>query len=154
MTEVPRGLEVPEFVLRHFSYEIGIFLPAPPPKVWAAFTLDLDHWWTYRLRERTRCIIEPGVGGRWVQAWDSGGALFGTFTVWDPPRLLVLDGPLAMTTPAHNRLEFEFAPVESATKLWIRHRAYGDFDVDAEATYVNGWRELIGSSLHEYLSKG
>jgi len=152
MDEPGTALQAEAFTLRHFSYELGIYVAAPPPKVWQALTLDIDHWWNYRLRDRTRCIIEPGVGGRWMQAWDSGGALFGTFTVWDPPHVLVVSGPLAMTKPAHNRLEFELVPADTGTKVWVRHQAYGDFDADTPEIYANGWNELIGQSLYNYVS--
>jgi len=141
------------FELRHFSYETVIFLPAPTNRAWAAFTLDVDRWWTYRLRDRTRCVIEPYVGGRWLQEWDNGGALFGTFTVWDPPQLLCLTGPLAMTRPAHNLLEFHFEPADSGTNLTVRHEAFGGFEAGTDEMYANGWRELIGGSLHSYLSR-
>jgi uncharacterized protein YndB with AHSA1/START domain len=141
------------FALAHFAAEQQIFLPAPPARAWAAFTLEIDHWWTYRLRDRTRCTIEPFVGGRWMQEWDNGGALFGNFTVWDPPRLLMVVGPLAMTRPAHNLLEFHFEPTDGGTQVLIRHEAYGVFDDDTEEMYANGWRDLIGGALHAHLSR-
>ena len=141
------------FELQRFSYEIGIYLPAPPPQAWIAFTRDIDVWWTYRLRDRTRCVIEPVVGGRWMQEWDNGGALFGNFTVWDPPNLICVVGPLAMTRPAHNLLEFQFEPADTGTKLTVRHQSFGDFEAGTDEMYQNGWHELIGQSLHAHLSR-
>lgn len=140
--------------LRQFTLDLAIHLPAPPPRVWSALTLDIDRWWNYRLRERARCIIEPEVGGRWVQAWDSGGALFGTFTVWDPPHLLVVTGQLAMTGPAHNVLELRLAGAGGGTEVTVRHDAFGRFDADAGAIYEAGWRELLGVSLRRHLGGG
>lgn len=148
---MPRG-PVP-FEVQHFAYTSVIHLPAPPSRCWAAFTLDIDQWWTYRLRDRTRCTIETFVGGRWMQEWDGGGALFGTFTVWDPPHLLCVTGPLAMSRPAHNLLEFQFEAAGDGTDVAIRHEAFGDFDGDTGEMYANGWRELIGGSLNNYLSR-
>ena len=141
------------FVLSHFEYEQHIFLPASPARVWAAFTLDVDQWWTYRLRDRTRCTIETFVGGRWMQEWDNGGALFGNFTVWDPPKMLALVGPLAMTRPAHNVLEFLFDQTDGGTQVIVRHEAYGVFDDDTEEMYASGWRDLIGGALRSYLTR-
>ena len=153
MTDAAPAMPPTGFHLEHFAYETAIFLPVTPNKAWAAFTLDIDRWWTYRLRDRTRCVIEPYVGGRWLQEWDNGGALFGNFTVWDPPQLLCLTGPLAMTRPAHNLLEFHFEGTqEGGTNLTVRHEAFGAFEAGTDEMYANGWRELIGSSLHSYLS--
>lgn len=136
---------------QRFSYQVSFFLPAPPPKVWVGLVLEMDRWWTYRLRDRTRVIIEPEVGGRWIQQWDSGGALFGTFTVFDPPSLLCVSGPLAMTRPAFNWLEFSLAAVEGGTTLTLRHQARGEFDADTASIYENGWQELIGTGLYNFL---
>lgn len=139
--------------LNQFSYELSIYLPAPPPKVFGAFVNEIDRWWTYRLRDRTRCTIEPWVGGRWLQEWDNGGALFGNFTVFDPPRLLCLAGPLAMSRAAVNLLQFQFDPADTGTSITISHQAFGDFDPDTAEIYRNGWDELIGSSLRDYLHR-
>jgi uncharacterized protein YndB with AHSA1/START domain len=139
--------------MRQFSYELAFYLPAPPPRVWSAFTLDIDQWWNYRLRDRARCLIQPEVGGQWIQAWDNGGALFGTFTVWDPPHLLVVAGPLAMMRPAHNVLEVQFGAVDGGTEVTIRHHSFGDFDADTGEIYEAGWQELIGVSLRDHLAR-
>jgi uncharacterized protein YndB with AHSA1/START domain len=141
--------------IRQFSRELTLYLPAPPHRVWSAFTIDIDRWWNYRLRDRTRCLIEPEVGGRWIQSWDNGGALFGTFTVWDPPHLLVATGPLAMTRAAHNVLELQFREADGgeATEMTVRHHAFGDFDEDTGEIYEAGWRELFGVSLREHLAQ-
>lgn len=140
------------FVMQHFEYEVNIFLPVPPPRLWAAFTLDIDRWWTYRLRDRTRCKIEPFVGGRWTQEWDSGGALFGHFTVYDPPHVLAVTGPLAMTRPAHNVLEFIFDAADTGTRMTVHHEAFGAFDAGTDEIYANGWKDLIGVSLYNFVS--
>ncbi len=139
--------------LNQFSYEMSIYLAAPPPKVFGAFVNEIDRWWTYRLRDRTRCTIEPWVGGRWLQEWDNGGALFGTFTVFDPPRLLCISGPLAMSRAAQNLLQFQFDPADTGTNVVVSHQAFGDFDADTADIYRNGWDELIGSSLRDYLHR-
>lgn len=145
-TARPDGIE-------RFAYEVSIFLPVPAPRAFSAFVNDLDRWWTFRLRDRTRCIIEPHVGGRWMQEWDNGGALFGNFTVFDPPKMLVITGPLAMTQPAYNRVEFRFEPVEGGTKLWVLHQAFGEFEPDTADMYTDGWEELLGGSLFNYVTR-
>ena len=138
---------------QRFSYEVSFYLPAPPPKVWVSFVQEIDRWWSYRLRDRTRVTIEAEVGGRWMQQWDSGGALFGTFTVFDPPSLLCVTGPLAMTRPAFNWLEFAFDAADAGTKLTLRHQAMGEFDPDTASIYENGWQELIGTAFYDYLTR-
>jgi uncharacterized protein YndB with AHSA1/START domain len=144
----------PASTLRQFSYRIEVELPAPPHQVWAAFTLEIDRWWNYRLRARTRCRIDPTVGGLWIQEWDNGGAVFGTFTVWDPPHLLVLTGSMAMTRPAHNVLEVHFAPAPGdATTLAVEHHSFGAFAAGTGAMYEAGWRELVGESLRAHLAR-
>lgn len=155
MTDLPTELAAGDFPgFRRFAYAVDFFLPAPPTRVWIALVHEIDRWWTYRLRDRTRVVIEPEVGGRWIQEWDNGGALFGTFTVFDPPRLLCITGPMAMTRPAHNWLQFSLEPVADGTKLTLQHDAVGDFDADTGDIYESGWQELIGSALHAYVQAG
>jgi uncharacterized protein YndB with AHSA1/START domain len=139
--------------LRSFSLEVPFFLPAPPTHVWQALVDDVDRWWTYRLRERTRIVLEGRVGGQWRQEWDNGGALFGTIVVFDPPRLLSVTGALAMTEPAENRVDVELEAVHGGTRVVVRHAAFGLFDEGAGAIYESGWRELIGSALALHLER-
>jgi uncharacterized protein YndB with AHSA1/START domain len=134
------------------AFTLRVFLPAPPPIVFGAFQGHVDRWWGYRLRERARVVVEPRVGGRFAQEWDNGGALFGHFTVWDPPQLIVLTGPLAMTRPVLNTVELHFADVPDGTQLEITHRAVGDLEADAREMYASGWQELFGSDLHRFVS--
>jgi uncharacterized protein YndB with AHSA1/START domain len=151
--EVPMVAPAVGLDLNQFSYELSIYIGAPPPKVFGAFVNEIDRWWTFRLRDRTRCTIEPWVGGRWMQEWDNGGALFGNFTVFDPPRLLCIAGPLAMSRAAQNLLQFEFDPADTGTSVVITHQAFGDFDPDTAEIYRNGWDELIGSALRDFVDR-
>ena len=133
--------------------EIAFFLPVPQQKAYTLFLNDVDHWWTYRVRDRARCELEPVVGGRWMQSWDGGGALFAIFTVVDPPQLVRISGPLAMTKPAVNVVDFVFEPLPDGTRLTVLHRAFGDLEPGSEEMYESGWKELIGESFHAYVSR-
>lgn len=132
---------------------VRVFLPVPPPRAFAAFANDIDSWWGYRLRDRARCTIEARVGGRFTQEWDNGGMLFGEFTVWDPPSLIVLRGPLTMTRPVLNTVEFLFEPAPDGTHLSVTHRAVGDLEAGDRDLYESGWRELLGDGLFRYVTR-
>jgi hypothetical protein len=42
---------------------------------------------------------------------------------------------------------------DTGTTITITHQAFGDFDADTETIYRNGWDELIGTSLRDYLHR-
>src|SRR5262244_1697622 len=71
-------------------------------------------------------VIEPWPGGRWYRdLGDSAGHLWGHVQVIKPPTLLELWGPLMMSYPAVNHLQYRLNPEGSGTRLAILHRAMG-----------------------------
>lgn len=141
------------FAVETFAFEVAFFLPVPHQRAYNTFVNEVDHWWSYRMHERARCILEPEVGGRWMQTWDNGGALFANVLLIDPPRLLRVGGPLAMTRPAHNVVDFAFEPITDGTTLTVSHRGYGELEDEAGQMYLAGWQELIGESFFAFVTR-
>lgn len=139
--------------LRSFAVDVSVFLPVHPRRCFVAFTTEIDRWWTYRIRDGARSVIEPQAGGRWLQAWENGELLFGTFTLWDPPQRVRVAGPLAMDGFAHNVVDFSFAEADGGTRVNVAHRAIGDFDPSAAELYRTGWHELLDGPLRDHLAR-
>lgn len=71
-------------------------------------------------------VIEPWPGGRWYRdLGENAGHLWGHVQVIKPPTLLEITGPMAMSYPATNRLQYRLHEEGHGTRLTIRHRALG-----------------------------
>jgi len=70
--------------------------------------------------------IEPWPGGRWFRdLGDNAGHLWGHVQVIKPPTLLELCGPMPMSYPAINHLQYRLAKDGEGTLLKFVHRAMG-----------------------------
>src|SRR5262249_58872142 len=70
--------------------------------------------------------IEPWPGGRWYRdLGNNSGHLWGHVQVIKPPTLLEICGPLMMSYPAVNFVQYRLKAEGSGTRLTIYHRAMG-----------------------------
>jgi hypothetical protein len=71
-------------------------------------------------------VIEPWPGGRWYRdLGDKVGHLWGHVQVIKPPTLLELCGPMFMSYPALNHVQYRLTAEGDGTRLKLTHRAMG-----------------------------
>lgn len=91
-------------------------------------------------------VLEAWPGGRWFR--DLGGQqghLWGFVQVIKPPTLLEITGPMMMSYPAANHIQFRLTPEAGATKLAMRHRALGLIDPQHRSGVGNGWQYMLNA---------
>ena len=72
--------------------------------------------------------IERWPGGRWYRDLGANsGHLWGHVQVIKPPTLLEICGPLMMSSPAVNHLQYRLKEEQGVTRLAFLHRAMGLF---------------------------
>lgn len=126
----------------------------PPVQVWRAMTEDIGVWWSERIHPEARTVLTPAPGDKWVQLWSNGGAFLGTVTHVHAPLLLRVSGPLAMTTPVMNTVEFRLELMDSgSTRMHLIHQAIGILGGADEAGYTEVWDQLFKVSLSNYLDR-
>jgi len=70
--------------------------------------------------------LEAWPGGRWFRdLGNNAGHLWGHVQVIKPPTLLELYGPMMMSYPALNHLQYRFAAQGPGTRLTFLHRGVG-----------------------------
>ena len=70
--------------------------------------------------------IEPWPGGRWYRdLGDNAGHFWGHVQVIKPPTLLEIVGPMPMSYPALNHLQYRLTAEGNGTRLTLLHRAMG-----------------------------
>jgi uncharacterized protein YndB with AHSA1/START domain len=88
--------------------------------------------------------IEPWPGGRWYRdLGNNSGHLWGHVQVIKPPTLLELCGPLAMSYPAVNHVQYRLKPEGRGTRLIFVHRAMGLIPSEHRDGMPAGWEHWL-----------
>jgi hypothetical protein len=85
-------------------------------------------------------VIEPWPGGRWYRdLGDRSGHLWGHVQVIKPPTLLELYGPMFMSFPAVNHVQYRLTADGKGTRLDFLHRAMGPIPDEFREKVGPGW---------------
>jgi uncharacterized protein YndB with AHSA1/START domain len=92
--------------------------------------------------------IEPWPGGRWYRDLGEAGGhkqghLWGHVQVIKAPNLLELTGPMPMSFPAVNHLQYRLKAEGNGTRLTLTHRAMGLIPQDHREGMPQGWEHGI-----------
>lgn len=88
--------------------------------------------------------IEPWPGGRWFRDLGEAGGhpyghLWGHVQVIKAPTLLELVGPMPMSFPAMNHVQYRLKPEGNGTRLSLIHRAIGLIPQEHRDGMPEGW---------------
>lgn len=84
--------------------------------------------------------LEPWPGGRWYRdLGNQTGHLWGHVQVIKPPTLLEIRGPLMMSYPAINHIQYRFTAEGSGTRLAFAHRGMGLIAAQHRDGMPEGW---------------
>ena len=84
--------------------------------------------------------LEPWPGGRWYRDLGNNvGHLWGQVQVIKPPTLLEICGPLMMSYPAMNHLQYRFTAEGTGTRLAFIHRGMGLILAQHRDGMSKGW---------------
>ncbi len=84
--------------------------------------------------------LEPWPGGRWYRDLGNGaGHLWGHVQVIKPPALLEISGPMPMSYPALNHVQYRLKEEGKGTRLIIHHRAMGLIPPEHRDGMPEGW---------------
>ena len=85
-------------------------------------------------------VIEPWPGGRWYRdLGGNAGHLWGHVQVIKPPTLLEICGPLMMSVPAMNHLQYRLKSDGGVTRLQFVHRSVGLVQPEFRDGLLEGW---------------
>jgi uncharacterized protein YndB with AHSA1/START domain len=84
--------------------------------------------------------IEPWPGGRWFRdLGNNAGHLWGHVQVIKPPTLLEICGPMPMSYPALNHVQYRLKAEGGGTRLTVLHRAMGLILPEHRDSMPEGW---------------
>ena len=85
-------------------------------------------------------VLEAHPGGRWFRdLGNHSGHLWGHVQVIKPPTLLEISGPLFMSYPCANHVQYRFVTEGIGTKLTLTHRAFGEIPDEHREGVSGGW---------------
>ena len=84
--------------------------------------------------------LETWPGGRWYRdLGNNAGHLWGHVQVIKPPTLLEICGPMMMSYPATNHLQYRFTMQGAGTRLAFVHRGMGLITAEHREGMPKGW---------------
>lgn len=87
-------------------------------------------------------VIEPWPGGRWYRDLGNGnGHYWGTVQAIKKPTLLEICGPLFMSHPVANNLQYRLSEDSGGTLIKFHHTAFGLL-VEADRKVKDGWKYI------------
>jgi hypothetical protein len=94
-------------------------------------------------------IIEPWPGGRWYRdLGGNNGHFWGHVQAIKRPALLEIAGPLFMSYPVANNLQYRLSEAGGVTIIKFRHSGFGLIEDEHKKGVVTGWRYI-----HEQVRK-
>ena len=88
--------------------------------------------------------LEAWTGGRWYRdLGNNAGHLWGNVQVIKPPTLLEIWGPMMMSYPAVNHLQYRFVAQGDGTRLSFIHRGMGLILPEHREGMPKGWAHWI-----------
>jgi uncharacterized protein YndB with AHSA1/START domain len=88
--------------------------------------------------------IEPWPGGRWFRdLGNNTGHLWGHVQVIKPPTLLEVTGPMPMSYPAVNHVQYRLKEADGRTHLAFVHRAMGLIQPEHRDGMPEGWAHWL-----------
>ena len=85
-------------------------------------------------------VIEQWPGGRWYRdLGDNAGHLWGHVQVIKPPTLLELYGPMFMSFPGVNHVQYRLTAEGDVTRIKLTHRAMGLIPEEVREGVGHGW---------------
>jgi len=91
-----------------------------------------------------RMKLEAWPGGRWFRdLGDNNGHYWATVQAIKRPELLEMWGPLFMSFPVVNNMQYRLKKVEGGTLITFRHTAFGFVPDDVREGMMQGWQNFM-----------
>ncbi len=90
-------------------------------------------------------VVEPWPGGRWYRdLGDNAGHFWGHVQVIKPPTLIELCGPMFMSYPGLNHVQYRLTAEGDVTRLRLTHKAIGLIPQEVREGAGSGWDHGFG----------
>jgi uncharacterized protein YndB with AHSA1/START domain len=127
-------------VVQSLLIEKEILIAAPLEIAWEAMLEEIGPASQMPNGQAMPMVLEPWPGGRWFRdLGNNAGHFWGHVQVIKPPALLEITGPMFMSYPAMNHVQYRLTAEGLGTKLKFTHRGIGEIAPDHREGVNQGW---------------
>ena len=125
-----------------FRIELERRIEAPIEDVWEAMLIEVGPEFGGEEGASMHLKVEPFPGGRWYRDLGDGiGHFWGHVQAIKPPTLFELTGPLFMSLPVSNNVQYRLSHENGVTTLRFVHTAFGPLPDDMRDGMPEGWTD-------------
>jgi uncharacterized protein YndB with AHSA1/START domain len=130
----------PELQVQTTSFVKEILIAAPIETAFAALLAELGPEGQMPDGKPFPMKLEPWPGGRWYRdLGDNSGHFWGHVQVIKPPTLLEICGPMFVSYPATNHVQYRLTAEGNGTRLKMTHRLFGQMPEGFMKGSDEGW---------------
>jgi uncharacterized protein YndB with AHSA1/START domain len=126
-----------------FDIHAEVRIAAPVEIVWRSLVEDVGAWWPHSFSEEPRITMEPWVGGRFMEEWEGGSALYALVTHMVTGARLTISGPMGMRGARQYVKTYELAADGDGTLVTTTASMLGDIDDELRESYTTGGAQLL-----------
>ena len=126
-----------------FDIHAEVRIAAPIEIVWRSLVEDVGAWWPHSFSDEPRVSMEPWVGGRFMEEWDGGSALYALVTHMVTNARLTISGPMGMRGARQYVKTYELSADGDTTVVCTSASMLGDIDDELRTGYRDGGEELL-----------
>jgi uncharacterized protein YndB with AHSA1/START domain len=119
-------------------------IDAPIADVWEALLVEVGPAFPGEDGNPISLELEAVPGGRWFRnLGDGAGHLWGHVQAIRPPTLLEITGPLFMSLPVANNVQYRLEEVDGVTVLRFVHAVFGPIPAGLGDEMSGGWADHL-----------
>jgi len=127
-----------------FRIELERRIAAPIEGVWEAMLAEVGPGFVGEDEAPLNLKLEAFPGGRWYRDLGEGaGHLWAHVQAIRPPTLFELCGPLFMSLPVSNNVQYRLAEEDGVTVLKFVHSAFGPLPDEMREGMPEGWGDHV-----------
>jgi Activator of Hsp90 ATPase homolog 1-like protein len=120
-----------------------IHVKAPLEVTFAALLEQLGPYGEHADGTPMKMKLEAWPGGRWYRdLGDGNGHFWGNVQAIKKPTLLEISGPLFMSYPVANNVQYRLSEEAGGTLIKFRHSGFGLIEEDHKRGVVTGWNSI------------
>jgi uncharacterized protein YndB with AHSA1/START domain len=147
-------MTVPDTESLSFKIEQEMRVKAPIDVTFAALLEQLGPGFERTEGDPMPFKLEAWPGGRWFRdLGDNNGHCWGTVQAIKRPTLLEFSGPLMMSYPVANNVQYRLSEQDGETLIKFHHTGFGNVPDEMKKGMATGWKFILDHACQRAAAK-